>query len=305
MVPSIFIPLSSMPCTASGKTDRRKLKDIFQKLSEKTLLLYRGRDDYPSKREPTTTTQILIRDLWADALHIDASAIELDDNFFRIGGDSISAIRLVSAFRKKGLSLTVTEIHQSNDLEDMAVLLDIRNQSQPSPLANDGIPVFSLLGVESPSEISALVQNVAAQCCIEPRSIQDIYPCSPLQEGLMGLSIRENGIYLCQMVYRLSSTTDLDRFRAAWEDTLTNNEILRTRIVHVPTQGSLQVVLKSHTEWQTGNNLQEYLGTERSRNLAYGDPLCRCGIFTGDMEETYFVLNIHHVRIDICITSGI
>lgn len=304
MVPSIFIPLSSMPCTASGKTDRRKLKDIFQTLSEKTLSVYRGRGDYPTKRKPTTTTQILIRDLWADALHIDASAIELDDNFFRIGGDSISAIQLVSAFRKKGLSLAVTEIHQSSGLEDMAALLDTRNRSKPPPLPNNEIPVFSLLDIESPSEISALLQNVAAQCCTEPRSIQDIYPCSPLQEGLMGLSIRENGIYLCQMIYRLSSTTDLDRFRAAWEDVITNNEILRTRIVHVPTQGSLQVVLKSHTEWQTGNDLQEYLETERSRSLAYGDPLCRYGVFTGDIGETYFVLNIHHVRIDICSTSG-
>lgn len=302
MVPSIFIPLSSMPCTASGKTDRRKLKGIFQKLSEKTLSVYRGRDDYPTKRE-FTTTQLLIRDIWADVLHIDASAIELDDNFFRIGGDSISAIQLVSAFRKKGLLLAVTEIHQSNDLEDMAALLDIRNRSKPSPLPNNEIPVFSLLDAESPSEISALVQNVAAQCCIEPRSIQDIYPCSPLQEGLVGLSIRENGMYLCQMVYRLSSTTDLDRFRASWEDVLTNNEILRTRIIHVPTQGSLQVVLKPHREWQTSKNLQKYLRAERGRSLAYGDPLCRYGIFTGDMEETYFVLNIHHVRIDTRSTS--
>lgn len=298
MVPSVLIPLSTMPCTTSGKTDRRNLKDIFQKMSENTLSVYRGRDGYPSKREPKTTTEKLVRDLWADTLQLDASTIELDDNFFRIGGDSISAIQLVSAFRKKGLSLVVTEIHRSNDLEDMAALLDTSNQSTSLP-PNDEIPAFSLVGVKSPSEIPTLVQNVASQCRIEPRSVQDIYPCSPLQEGLVGLSIRENGIYLCQVVYQLSSTTDLGRFRAAWEDVLAHNEILRTRIVHLPTWGSLQVVLKPHTEWKTGSNLQQYLEMERDRSLAYGDPLCRYGIFTEDTKKSYFVLNIHHV----CISS--
>lgn len=297
MVPSVLIPLSVIPCTASGKTDRRNLKDIFQKLSEKTLSVYRGRRDYPTKCEPMTTAQKLVRDLWADALQVDSSTIKLDDNFFRIGGDSISAIQLVSAFRKKGLPLTVTEIHQSNDLEDMTTLLDTNNRPSPSPLSENEIAVFSLVGVGSPSEISVLVQSVAAQCRIEPGSVQDIYPCSPLQEGFVGLSIRENGIYLGQIIYRLSSTTDLDRFRAAWEDVLAYNEILRTRIVHVPTQGTLQVVLKPYTEWQTGSNLEQYLRTERGRRLAYGDPLCRYGIFTGDTEESYFVLNIHHVCI--------
>lgn len=254
------------------------------------------------KREPKTIAQKLVRELWADVLRVDVNTIGLDDNFFRVGGDSISAIQLVSAFRKKGLSLAVTEVHRSGDLADMAAILGTSNRSSAS-LSDDEIPVFALAGVKTPSAISALVQNVSTQCRIGPESVQDIYPCSPLQEGLVALSVRETGIYLCQRVYRLSSATDLDRFRSAWEDVLIYNEILRTRIVHVPNQGSLQVVLKPHPEWKAGSNLQQYLETERGQSLRYGDPLCRYGIFTGDTGESYFVLIIHHVCIHIAQTK--
>lgn len=301
MVPSVLIPLSIMPCTTSGKINRRMLKDIFQKMPEKTLSVYRGRCGDATKREPKTATQKLVRDLWADILQIEISIIGLDDNFFRMGGDSISVIQLASAFRKKGLSLAAMEIHRSNDLESMAAFLDTSSHALPSSLPSTSpqveITAFSLVGVESPSTISALVKNVSAQCHTEPESVQDIYPCTPLQEGLIALSVGESGAYLSQRVYRLSPMTDLDRFRAAWEDALVHNEILRTRIVQVATQGSLQVVLKPHAEWSAGSNLQQYLEAERGQILGYGDPLCRYGIFTGDIEEIYFVLSIHHVRI--------
>ncbi|KAL7271990.1 NRPS [Rhizina undulata] len=295
MVPNVLIPLSAMPCTTSGKTDRRKLNELFKKLPEKTLSVYRGRCTDATKREPVTTTQKVVRDLWADILRVDTGTIGLDDNFFRMGGDSISAIQLVSAFRKKGLTLAVTEIHQSNDLADMAAFLDTNNCSSPQDVE---IPVFSLVKAESPAEIAALVRNVSSQCRIEPELVQDIYPCSPLQEGLVALSIRETGTYLCQKVYRLSSVTDLNRFRTAWENVLACNEILRTRIVHVATQGSLQVVLKPHEEWKTGSNMLQYLETERGQSLGYGDPLCRYGIFTESTGELYFVLSIHHALYD-------
>lgn len=299
MVPGILIPLSTMPCTTSGKADRRKLKELFQNMSEKTLSVYQGRCVDAMQREPKTTAQKLVRDLWADILQVDTDSIGLDDNFFRMGGDSISAVLLVSAFRKKGLALAVTEIHQSNDLADMAALLDIDNRL-PS-LSGDEIPVFSLMEAESATAIATLVQDVSAQCRVEPESVQDIYPCSPLQEGLVGFSIREAGAYLSQRVYRLCSTTDLDRLHTAWENVLARNEILRTRIVHVATQGSLQVVLKPHKGWQTGSNLQQYLKAERSQSLGYGDPLCRYAIVTEDTQESYFVLSIHHVCIQ-CTT---
>lgn len=299
MVPSVLIPVATIPFNTSGKTDHRTLKNIFLNMSEKTLSVYRGRCGYATKREPTTTTQKLVRDIWAEVLQVDATTIGLDDNFFRMGGDSIFAIQLVSAFRKKGLSLAITEIHQSDDLADMAALVTTSNppSSLSSPNSDEKIQVFSLVGVQSPSEISVILQNVAAQCHSDPASVQDIYPCSPLQEGIMSLSVRETGMYLCQMVYRLSSTTDLDRFRAAWEDVLAHNEILRTRIVHLPTQGNLQVVLKPHPVWGASSSLQQHLETERSQSFVYGDPLCRYGICKEDTQQSYFVLKIHHVRI--------
>ncbi|KAA8900647.1 hypothetical protein FN846DRAFT_988776, partial [Sphaerosporella brunnea] len=293
MVPGILLPVSSIPRTTSGKTDRRALKDLFSQLSEAPLSTYRRRHDGTAKQLPSTTAEKLVCEIWAQILHLEASEIGLHDNFFVLGGDSISAIQLVSAFRKKGLNLAVSDIHRSNDLGDMAASLNLDSSSPPSNTIE--IPEFSLVNTQS---VSDLVGVVSSQCHVAPEAVQDIYPCSPLQEGMVALSTRETGAYLSQKVYRLSPSTDLGRLRNAWESVLVNNDILRTRIVNVTTHGSLQVVLKALDPWNSGNNLDQHLEEERSQTLAYGDALCRYGIFTNDSGESFFVLSVHHALYD-------
>ncbi|KAI0568548.1 PP-binding domain-containing protein, partial [Pyrenophora tritici-repentis] len=58
------------------------------------------------KRQPTTAMEQALQQLWAQVLGIDADTIGLDDSFFRLGGDSIAAIKLVAKARKQGIQLT-------------------------------------------------------------------------------------------------------------------------------------------------------------------------------------------------------
>ena len=43
--------------------------------------------------------------LWAQVLGIAADSIGLDDSFFRLGGDSIAAMKLVGEARRQGMQL--------------------------------------------------------------------------------------------------------------------------------------------------------------------------------------------------------
>ncbi|KAL7925636.1 non-ribosomal peptide synthetase [Trichoderma austrokoningii] len=50
--------------------------------------------------------------------------------------------------------------------------------------------------------------------------IEDAYPCSKMQEGLMALAIKQPGSYIAKFIYRLSDSTDISKFKDAWERTV-------------------------------------------------------------------------------------
>ncbi|PYH94186.1 CoA-dependent acyltransferase [Aspergillus ellipticus CBS 707.79] len=73
----------------------------------------------PSEREQT------LAELWATTLYQDVKAIGRQDDFLALGGDSLEAIRLVSAARAKNIELTTQNILLCPVLKDMAKLATI------------------------------------------------------------------------------------------------------------------------------------------------------------------------------------
>ena len=59
-------------------------------------------------------------------------------------------------------------------------------------------------------------------------TIENAYPCTPLQEGLMALSIKQSGAYISQHIFDLPIGINLALFRAARETVVRKDAILRT-----------------------------------------------------------------------------
>ena len=78
MVPSAFLLLPSLPLTATGKIDREKLRQIHPPLHEQQ----------PGQR-PQTETETLLANIWAKVF--DMSEISRQDDFFALGGNSLTA----------------------------------------------------------------------------------------------------------------------------------------------------------------------------------------------------------------------
>ena len=85
MVPSSFTILDSIPLTINGKIDYKSLPDPD----------FTALDTYV---EPRNELEKQLCQIWGELLQIENVGIE--DNFFRIGGDSIKSIQLVSKLRK-------------------------------------------------------------------------------------------------------------------------------------------------------------------------------------------------------------
>ncbi len=127
--------------------------------------------------------------------------------------------------------------------------------------------------------------------------IEDIYPCTPLQEGLLSLSLKRPGDYIMQRTLELS--TDINKFCRAWEEVSRRMAILRTRIVQNDDIGLLQVVLDENIHWVDATGLEAYLEADRGLPMEIGRPLIRYALVKDDTGTSkWFVLTIHHALYD-------
>jgi hypothetical protein len=78
-----------MPLLTAGKLDRGKLEQIVQDLATDQVALYSLAEFQKQKIMPRTRMQRMIQELWAKSLAIDKMSIGVDDNFFRLGADSV------------------------------------------------------------------------------------------------------------------------------------------------------------------------------------------------------------------------
>ncbi|HET6706391.1 non-ribosomal peptide synthetase [Amycolatopsis sp.] len=89
MVPATVVRLAALPRTPSGKIDRAALPAPEPEISG---------------REAVTPAEELLCSLFAQVLGL--PRVGVDDGFFALGGDSISAIRLVGLARESGVDIT-------------------------------------------------------------------------------------------------------------------------------------------------------------------------------------------------------
>jgi amino acid adenylation domain-containing protein len=88
MIPSVFVPLARLPLTRNGKVDRQALPKVEE--SSQPAALY---------QEPRNEVERSIASRWAEILG--AARVGIHDNLFDLGGNSVSAMRIVSAIRNE------------------------------------------------------------------------------------------------------------------------------------------------------------------------------------------------------------
>jgi amino acid adenylation domain-containing protein len=88
MVPAAFVFLDALPLTPSGKIDRRAL----------TLLAPDARTTAQSVEAPETTVERAVALVWGDVL--DVPDVGRHDDFFRLGGHSLVATRVIARLRE-------------------------------------------------------------------------------------------------------------------------------------------------------------------------------------------------------------
>ncbi|MRH91600.1 amino acid adenylation domain-containing protein [Nocardia sp. SYP-A9097] len=109
MIPAALVRMASLPLTANGKLDRRALPE--PDLGGST---GRGRDlsDGPETLVAEAVRQVLGL--------TDDLTLAADDDFLALGGDSITAIRMASALKKRGLAITTSALFDARTIAAIA-----------------------------------------------------------------------------------------------------------------------------------------------------------------------------------------
>ncbi|MBB5803972.1 amino acid adenylation domain-containing protein/non-ribosomal peptide synthase protein (TIGR01720 family) [Saccharothrix ecbatanensis] len=205
MVPTAYVVLERLPLNTSGKLDRAALPAPEREASTAGGFV-----------APRTEAERLVADVWADVLGLDEVGAE--DNFFTLGGDSISSIRVVSRLR-----------------------------------ASYDVSPRDLFDHPTVTALAARLSGSTADVTVIPRVDGDV-PLSFAQQRLWFLDQFSPGgtEYVTPLAVRLRGALDVPRLERALTGLVARHESLRTTfpavdglpvaVVHPPTDVVLPVV---------------------------------------------------------------
>jgi amino acid adenylation domain-containing protein len=105
MIPSYFIQLDNIPLTSHGKIDRKSLAPPVVKPAS-------------GYTPPRHEIEIRLANIWSEVLGIEKAIINIDSNFFDLGGHSLKAVVLTSKIYKEfGITVPLVEIFQSPTIQ--------------------------------------------------------------------------------------------------------------------------------------------------------------------------------------------
>jgi amino acid adenylation domain-containing protein len=283
MAPATYVVLESLPLTTNGKVDRKQLLAMAGP----------GRRRETEYVEARTEEERVLAEIWTELL--DVERVGMHDNFFELGGDSILSIQVVAKARERGLKLTPRQIFEEQTIA--RIVADSRLGKAKASM----IPAKrSLLPEWDPPDF--LADNI---------EVDDVYPLSPMQEGMLFHALFEPGrkVYLNQLNCRLRGQLDESAFVRAWNKIVQRHGVLRTSFMWEGLTRPLQVVWKrvelkweradwrGYSELEVEELLQEYLPSARDFDLDRA-PLLRLGLMRRGEQDWSFIWSYHHILLD-------
>jgi amino acid adenylation domain-containing protein len=134
MVPSVVIMMESLPRNTNGKVDRRALPEPA------------GRDPQQTFVAPRTDLEAKLAREWAEVLGL--PQVGIHDNFFDLGGHSLTAVQLVSRIQKMiGNPIALLDLFQAPTVAGLTERISGQAEAMSSPFVvlqagREGAPLF-------------------------------------------------------------------------------------------------------------------------------------------------------------------
>lgn len=255
MIPTYFLQLDELPITINGKIDRRKLPTDLD-IDDDIVL-------------PTNETENIILNIYKNILHIEN--IGISHNFFEIGGDSITAMKVYIECTRKNLNISYSDIFKFPTVEKLAK---------------------NLKSVSS-------TPNIINKC-----ELHDFYPTSSAQKRIyLSTCMDENStLYNIYGGILLDNMPDISKLQNALNIIVSRHESLRTYFEVIDRQIVQKIVDNLHVEIDIQN-----VNTNDPNELFYiynssfdlsKAPLFNMFLFILPNGKVLLMLDVHHIIFD-------
>lgn len=150
MVPHSFIHIDALPLTTSGKVDRQALRSAPHL-------------DSAAFVTPSTSEEQLLIEIVKAVLSL--SSVSIDDNYYELGGDSLSSLFVITQLQDHGYELSISDLLKSDTLADAAGKM--RETTMTAHLVTSSVtelpPVIKAYLHEKPDDSASF-----AQTCVIP-----------------------------------------------------------------------------------------------------------------------------------------
>ncbi|MBM0744240.1 amino acid adenylation domain-containing protein [Phormidium sp. CLA17] len=138
MVPSVFVPLKTLPLTVNGKVDRVGVAEQYRYVTPTSEdSIYSSSATISAERKAIgtaglTPTESTLIDIWKELLHL--KHLNIHDNFFELGGHSLLATQMTSrvwdAFE---LELPLKSVFEAPTIAQLATILETLRDTHSTP----------------------------------------------------------------------------------------------------------------------------------------------------------------------------
>lgn len=115
MMPFAYIPVDRIPQTGNGKVDHRKLAALAKNVGIKE-----DTKEHSQSTASTETEKILVNVFEA----VLETKIGANDNYFELGGDSLTATRIIGRLREEHIAVSIKNIFENPTIAKLAAYID-------------------------------------------------------------------------------------------------------------------------------------------------------------------------------------
>ena len=275
MIPSSFTCLASFPLTPNGKIDKKHLSNLENVKAERSLVSF-----------PNNALEIALVEIWSGVLKRKKSEIDIDENFYEIGGYSLLAIQIcLRVFKQYGYRFTLREFFEN--------------------------PSIRLMANHLAKKIT--IKNGSHDLIAKKHKAEDSAPLSMTQLCFLRVVEANPGkpVYNLSTAYKLIGKINIDFFKKSIMDIINRHNLLNSVLVQekneprwryrgsIEEQDFIEEIDKPSILNEQIKNIQDEISQDILRPIDIKkDALLLIKLYKVNEEEWIFSIKIHHIVFD-------
>lgn len=288
MIPAVFVFMPRFPLTPNGKIDRKALPaaDLNQM----------GRRYDP----PRNDLEARLAEAWAEALG--RERIGIFDDFIELGGDSISAIRVIGAMRRAGVLVDQSTLFNERNIASIANHAATANAPIDEPIL-DSAAALSAVALSLDDEL----REILSLGGIDAARVTQVLPATSMQVAMMFHSSfnAASRTYVDVVHFTLPSSLDADRLHRAWLQCVERHAALRSLVITEGRQPCVVVLDRHDRVWHQDSEdtndpaaIADAIAAERARGVEPYEPPFRLRLMRGHDAAWHLLFVFHHAILD-------